>query len=76
MEIGTDSRFNVDRKIRDVTLEQLSYLTTSVRKETLRIPYLIFNICGGAHEADECDSNKPREQECLSGGDMDVSLYI
>nr|GEV90023.1 uncharacterized mitochondrial protein AtMg00810-like [Tanacetum cinerariifolium] len=49
---------------------QLSYLTMPVRKKTLRNPYLICNICRGAHEADECDSNKPYDQVCLSGGDI------
>ncbi|GKA41594.1 hypothetical protein Tco_0734254 [Tanacetum coccineum] len=50
--------------------EQLSYLTTPIRRKTLRNPYLICEICGGAHEADECDSDEPREQVCLSGGDI------
>ncbi|GJW63509.1 hypothetical protein Tco_0115393 [Tanacetum coccineum] len=50
--------------------EQLSYLTTPVRKKTLRNPYLICDICGGAHKANECDSNKPQEQVCLSGVDI------
>ncbi|GJW12212.1 hypothetical protein Tco_1578039 [Tanacetum coccineum] len=55
--------------------EQLSYLTTSNGKNTLRNPYLIYNICGGAHEADECDLNKPCNHVCLSGGDIyDPSL--
>ncbi|GJT42013.1 hypothetical protein Tco_0941878 [Tanacetum coccineum] len=34
------------------------------------ISKLICDICGGVHEADECDSNKPREQVCLSRGDI------
>nr|GEX46971.1 hypothetical protein [Tanacetum cinerariifolium] len=40
------------------------------REKTLRNLYLICNICGGAYEADECDSNKPREHVCLSGRDI------
>ncbi|GJV23716.1 hypothetical protein Tco_1376411 [Tanacetum coccineum] len=42
--------------------DQLSYLTTPTGKEILRNPYLICDICKDAHEADEYDSNKPREQ--------------
>ncbi|GKA48107.1 hypothetical protein Tco_0741065, partial [Tanacetum coccineum] len=42
--------------------EQLSYLTTPIRKRTLKNPYLICDIRGGAYEANECDSNTPREQ--------------
>ncbi|GJT32422.1 hypothetical protein Tco_0922841 [Tanacetum coccineum] len=50
--------------------EQLSYLTTPIGVKNSRNPYLIYDICGGAHEADECNRNVPREQVCLSGGDI------
>ncbi|GJT22544.1 hypothetical protein Tco_0892481 [Tanacetum coccineum] len=39
-------------------------------KKGLKNPYLICDICQGAHEADECDQNKPTELVCLSGGDI------
>ncbi|GJZ60017.1 putative ribonuclease H-like domain-containing protein [Tanacetum coccineum] len=32
--------------------------------------YLICDIYGGAHEANECDQNMSHEQVCLSGGDI------
>ncbi|GJT50298.1 hypothetical protein Tco_0168540 [Tanacetum coccineum] len=38
------------------------------RKIGLKNPYLICDLCGGAHEANECDQNNPTEQVCLSGG--------
>ncbi|GJS76001.1 reverse transcriptase [Tanacetum coccineum] len=50
--------------------EQLYYLTTPKGAKSLKNPYLICDICGGAHEADECDSNGAHEQVCLSGGDI------
>ncbi|GKC13806.1 ribonuclease H-like domain-containing protein [Tanacetum coccineum] len=50
--------------------ERRSYLTTLTRAKSLKNPYLMCDICGSAHEADECDSNKPYEQVCLSGGDI------
>ncbi|GKC54462.1 hypothetical protein Tco_1077207 [Tanacetum coccineum] len=40
------------------------------KAKSLRTPYLICDICGGTHKADECDSNKPHEQVCFSGGDI------
>ncbi|GJW96788.1 reverse transcriptase domain-containing protein [Tanacetum coccineum] len=42
--------------------EQLSYLTTPTGEKNMRNPYLIYDTCEGAHEADECDSNESREQ--------------
>ncbi|GJV29683.1 putative reverse transcriptase domain-containing protein [Tanacetum coccineum] len=45
--------------------ENLSYLTILTKGKRLRNPYLICDICGGAHEADECDSNGLREQVSL-----------
>ncbi|GJW73474.1 hypothetical protein Tco_0132844 [Tanacetum coccineum] len=36
----------------------------------LRKPYLIYDLSGGAHEADECGQNNPTEQVCLFGGDI------
>ncbi|GJY11852.1 reverse transcriptase domain-containing protein [Tanacetum coccineum] len=50
--------------------KQISYLTTPIRRKNPRNPYLICDICGGAHKADECDQNKPPEQVCLSGRDI------
>ncbi|GJV23712.1 hypothetical protein Tco_1376407 [Tanacetum coccineum] len=49
--------------------DQLSDLTMPTGKEILRNPYLICDICRDAHEADECDSNKPREQVDTVGHD-------
>ncbi|GJY28519.1 hypothetical protein Tco_0404286 [Tanacetum coccineum] len=34
----------------------------------MRNPYLIYDLCGGAHKANECDQNNPTEQVCLSEG--------
>ncbi|GKC95048.1 hypothetical protein Tco_1160490 [Tanacetum coccineum] len=42
--------------------QQLSYLTSATKGKTLKNPYLICDICGGAHEADECDQVISREQ--------------
>nr|GEW97296.1 hypothetical protein [Tanacetum cinerariifolium] len=42
--------------------QQLSYLTTPTREKSLKNTYLICDICGGAHEADECDQNVSHEQ--------------
>ncbi|GKC57708.1 hypothetical protein Tco_1085306 [Tanacetum coccineum] len=50
--------------------KQISYLTTPMTVENSRNPYLICDIYESAHKADECNSNKPREQVCLSGGDI------
>ncbi|GJQ90473.1 reverse transcriptase domain-containing protein [Tanacetum coccineum] len=36
----------------------------------MKSPFLICEICGGAHEADECDQVESREHACLSGGDI------
>ncbi|GKB98746.1 RNA-directed DNA polymerase, partial [Tanacetum coccineum] len=47
--------------------KQLSYLTTPIGAKNSRNPYLICDICGGAHEVDEC---KLPEQVCLSGRDI------
>ncbi|GJY08341.1 hypothetical protein Tco_0375395 [Tanacetum coccineum] len=49
---------------------QISYLETPARKVGLKTPYLIYDYCGGSHEADECKQNDPAEQACLSGGDI------
>nr|GEV47764.1 hypothetical protein [Tanacetum cinerariifolium] len=38
-----------------------------MRVENSRNSYLIYDICGGAHKANEYDSNKSRKQVCLSG---------
>ncbi|GKD00151.1 zinc finger, CCHC-type containing protein [Tanacetum coccineum] len=48
--------------------KQISYLETPTREIGLRNPYLICDLCGGAHEANECDQNNPTEQVSLSGG--------
>nr|GEW97219.1 hypothetical protein [Tanacetum cinerariifolium] len=46
--------------------EQLSYLTTPIRKKTLRNLYPICNICESAHEANECDLKSPANKyACL-----------
>ncbi|GKD85394.1 DNA-directed DNA polymerase [Tanacetum coccineum] len=50
--------------------QQLSYLTTLTRRKSLKNAYLICDICGRAHEADECDQNMSHEQVFLSGGDI------
>ncbi|GKC20182.1 reverse transcriptase domain-containing protein [Tanacetum coccineum] len=50
--------------------QQLSYPTTPTHEKSLKNVYLICDICGGAHEADECDQNISHEQVCLSGGDI------
>ncbi|GJR10013.1 DNA-directed DNA polymerase [Tanacetum coccineum] len=49
---------------------QISHLEAPQREIGLRNPYLICDLCGGAHEADECDQNNPTEQVCLSRGDI------
>ncbi|GKF28402.1 hypothetical protein Tco_0094744, partial [Tanacetum coccineum] len=49
---------------------QLSFFTSSTPGKTLKNLYLICDICGGAHEDDECDQVESREQACLSGGDI------
>nr|GEU96770.1 hypothetical protein [Tanacetum cinerariifolium] len=33
-------------------------------------PYLIYDYCGGSHEADECKQINPAEKVCLSRGDI------
>ncbi|GJS52321.1 hypothetical protein Tco_0625683 [Tanacetum coccineum] len=48
--------------------EQLCYLTTPKGEKSLKNPYLICDICGDAHEVDECYSNGAHEQVCLSEG--------
>ncbi|GJV36778.1 hypothetical protein Tco_1409255 [Tanacetum coccineum] len=50
--------------------QQLSYLISVTKGKTLKNPYLICDICGGAYEADECDQVISREQVCLSGGEI------
>ncbi|GKE47381.1 hypothetical protein Tco_1478639, partial [Tanacetum coccineum] len=50
--------------------KQISYLETPIYEKGLKNPYLICDICGVAHKADECDQNNPVEQVCLSGGDI------
>ncbi|GJT78436.1 RNA-directed DNA polymerase [Tanacetum coccineum] len=50
--------------------QQLSFLTSSTPGKTLKSPSLICDICGGAHEADECDQVESRKQACLYGGDI------
>ncbi|GJR18187.1 hypothetical protein Tco_0966714 [Tanacetum coccineum] len=40
------------------------------REIGLRHPYLIYDLCVGAYEADECGQNNPTEQVCLFGGDI------
>ncbi|GKC36852.1 hypothetical protein Tco_1049236 [Tanacetum coccineum] len=42
--------------------KQLSYLTTPTGIKSLRNPYLNSDTCGDAHESDECDSSRLREQ--------------
>ncbi|GKE44492.1 hypothetical protein Tco_1471776 [Tanacetum coccineum] len=42
--------------------EQLCYLTTPKGEKSLKNPYLICDICGDAHEVDECYSNGAHEQ--------------
>ncbi|GJS82491.1 DNA-directed DNA polymerase [Tanacetum coccineum] len=49
---------------------QISYLKTPAQKVRLKNPYLIYDYCGGSHEADECKQNDPAEQVCLSEGDI------
>nr|GEW51318.1 hypothetical protein [Tanacetum cinerariifolium] len=56
--------------------QQLSYLTSATKEKTLKNPYLICDICGGSHEADEYDQVIPREQVCLSGGDIYDDPYL
>nr|GEW47287.1 hypothetical protein [Tanacetum cinerariifolium] len=36
----------------------------------LRNPYLICDLCRGAHKVDECGQRNPTAQVCLSGGDI------
>ncbi|GKC14600.1 reverse transcriptase domain-containing protein [Tanacetum coccineum] len=50
--------------------QQLSFLTSSTPGKTLKSLFLICDICGGAHKADECDQVESREHACLSGGDI------
>ncbi|GKA63729.1 hypothetical protein Tco_0763335, partial [Tanacetum coccineum] len=50
--------------------QQLSFFTSSTPGKTLKNPYLICDIYGGAHEDDECDQVESREQACLSSGDI------
>ncbi|GJW05473.1 hypothetical protein Tco_1564329 [Tanacetum coccineum] len=50
--------------------KQISYLTKPTQRKNLINSYLIYDIYGGAHEADECHQNNPPEQVCLSGGDI------
>ncbi|GJX90766.1 DNA-directed DNA polymerase [Tanacetum coccineum] len=42
--------------------EKISYLPRPIWVKNLRNPYLIYDICGGAHEADECNQNGPHKQ--------------
>ncbi|GJU59072.1 reverse transcriptase domain-containing protein [Tanacetum coccineum] len=42
--------------------QQLSYLTTLTHRKYFKNAYLICDIYGGAHEADECDQNMSHEQ--------------
>ncbi|GKD65586.1 hypothetical protein Tco_1307694 [Tanacetum coccineum] len=42
--------------------KQIFYLETPIHEKGLKNPYLICDICGGAHEADECDKNNPTDQ--------------
>ncbi|GJT59108.1 DNA-directed DNA polymerase [Tanacetum coccineum] len=50
--------------------QQLSFLLTSTQGKTLKNPYLICDIYGGAHEADKYDQVVSREQVCLFGEDI------
>ncbi|GKE40487.1 hypothetical protein Tco_1463892 [Tanacetum coccineum] len=50
--------------------KQISYFMAPVQSKSPRNLYHIYDICEGAHEADECDQNKLPEQVCLSGGDI------
>ncbi|GJV69973.1 reverse transcriptase domain-containing protein [Tanacetum coccineum] len=49
--------------------KHISYLMTPTRLGNSRNPYLICDICEGAHEADECDQDRLPKQVCLSRGD-------
>ncbi|GJY35624.1 hypothetical protein Tco_0421002 [Tanacetum coccineum] len=50
--------------------KQISFLKTPTQEVGLKNPYLIYDYCGGSHEADECKLNNPPEQVCLFGGDI------
>ncbi|GKE22628.1 ribonuclease H-like domain-containing protein, partial [Tanacetum coccineum] len=50
--------------------QKLSFFTSSTPGKTLKNPYLICDIYGGAHEDDECDQVESCEQACLSGEDI------
>ncbi|GKF72735.1 hypothetical protein Tco_0208849, partial [Tanacetum coccineum] len=60
---------NMDDRLKKAH-QQLSHLTTPTRGKSLKNTYLICDICGGAHEADEYDQNISHEKVCLSGGDI------
>nr|GEY05078.1 hypothetical protein [Tanacetum cinerariifolium] len=49
---------------------QITYFETLTREVELKNPYLIYDYCGGSHEADEWEQNNPVEQVCFSGGDI------
>nr|GFB02189.1 RNA-directed DNA polymerase homolog [Tanacetum cinerariifolium] len=56
--------------------QQLSYLTTLTHGKSLKNAYLICDIYGGVHEANECDQNISHEQVSLSGGEIYDDPYI
>ncbi|GJX70350.1 hypothetical protein Tco_0307521 [Tanacetum coccineum] len=49
------------------TLHDHSHPNSSVG---LKNPYLIYDYCGGSHEADECKQTNPAKQVYLSRGDL------
>ncbi|GJQ99953.1 hypothetical protein Tco_0522938 [Tanacetum coccineum] len=49
---------------------QISFLETPTQEVGLKTPYLIYDYCGGSHEADECKQLGQAEQVCLSGVDI------
>nr|GFA29075.1 hypothetical protein [Tanacetum cinerariifolium] len=56
--------------------EQLCYLTTPTGEKSLKTPYHIYDICGDAHEAGECDSNGAHKQVSLSKADIYDDPFI
>ncbi|GJU94446.1 hypothetical protein Tco_1319202 [Tanacetum coccineum] len=60
---------NMDDRLKKAH-QQVSNLTTSTHRKSLKNAYLICDIYGGDHEADECDQNVSHEQVFLLGGDI------
>ncbi|GKA29708.1 hypothetical protein Tco_0715953 [Tanacetum coccineum] len=50
--------------------KKLAYLITPPGGKKLKNPYRIYDLCGGAHEANEYDEAVKREHLCLSRGDI------